>query len=148
MRLPISCVYIIPLGRLRRRRRGAAEEDRDGRRDRTEHGDAHHGAGGDPELRAGQRRRDPALPAAEYLEVWLQRVTKPLGIDVQHHSDEAICRLVDGENVTLWDSSWIGDPELLAELAASKIVISDAATAPELLMPEEIELFVKNALTY
>ena len=75
-------------------------------------------------------------------------MTKPLGIDVQHHSDEAICRLVDGEHVALWDSSWIGDPELLAELAASKIVISDAATASELLMPEEIEMFVKNALTY
>ena len=75
-------------------------------------------------------------------------MTKPLGIDVQHHSDEAICRLVDGENVSLWDSSWIGDAGLLAELAASKIVISDAATASELLMPEEIEMFVKNALTY
>lgn len=88
------------------------------------------------------------VPYNGYLEVWLQRVTKPLGVDVQHHSDEAICRLVDGENVSLWDSSWIGDAGLLAELAASKIVISDAATASDLLLPEEIKLFVKNALTY
>lgn len=83
------------------------------------------------------------IPYNGYLEVWLQRLTKPLDIDFK--SEEPICKAVNGEEVALWNNDWIGNENLIKALDSKKILIS----APSELQPEmdadEVKLFTSNA---
>jgi hypothetical protein len=88
------------------------------------------------------------VPYNGYLEIWLQRVTKPKNVEVEYISDEPICKIVNRENIDLWNSSWISSVDLKAALNASKIVIKDAGDAPEFVAPSEAELFKQNTLAY
>lgn len=78
------------------------------------------------------------------MQIWLQRVTLQLGNGIAY--DEAICKLVAGENVSLWNIDWISSATLKAAVAASNIV--DATTRDEIapvIPPEEVELFLSKA---
>lgn len=88
------------------------------------------------------------VPHNGYLEVWLQRVTKPKAVGVEYKSGENLCRIVNGEKVDLWNTSWISNKDLIAALDVTNIVVKDATEAPEVLKPKEVELFNANAWQY
>jgi hypothetical protein len=88
------------------------------------------------------------VPYNGYLEIWLQRVTKPTSVGMTFASDEAVCQIVDGATPKLWENDWIANKDLKAALAVSKIVVGSAAEKGEVVQPEEVELFNKNAWVY
>lgn len=88
------------------------------------------------------------VPYNGYLEVWLQRVTKPKAVGLEYASEEALCQLVNGDVVDLWNNSWVSNKKLLNALVPSKIVVKDAKETPEVMTPSEVELFKKNAWQY
>lgn len=88
------------------------------------------------------------VPYNGYLEIWLQRVTKPKEVGFQFESDETICRIVNGDTVQLWESNWINNPALTKAVDASKLIVNDPTNISEVIAPEEIELFMKNAWAY
>ncbi|SEH05996.1 hypothetical protein [Candidatus Venteria ishoeyi] len=87
------------------------------------------------------------IPYNGYLEIWLQRVTQPKTVDIDFVSNEIICKIVDGENVTLWENNWIASRILLKALDVTKIVVAPADEINEVVKPDEIELFTQNALS-
>ena len=94
------------------------------------------------------RAKMARVPYNGYLEIWLQRVTQPSTVDINFVSDEAICKIVNGENVPLWENGWIASGDLLGALDVSKILVASADDAEEVMEPEEIELFTQNAWSY
>lgn len=86
------------------------------------------------------------LPYNGHLEIWLQRVTKPLGLPFE--STERICQIVDGEQDTLWGNDWISSTELLKALDVSKILVANPAESKEVITPSEVELFKIQAENY
>lgn len=88
------------------------------------------------------------IPYNGYLEVWLQRVIKPKALGLAFESTEPLCRIVNGETPSLWDCTWIASADLKKAIDVSKIVLSDASDASEVVLPEEVELFKQNAWSY
>ena len=88
------------------------------------------------------------VPYNGYLEIWLQRVTQPKAVGIQFNSDEPICQIVNGEAPDLWENGWIASDDLKDALKVSKIVVGSAVDTPELVQPEEVELFDQNAWAY
>lgn len=86
------------------------------------------------------------VPYNGYLEIWLQRVTKP--VDIPFMSDEPICEIVNGETSVLWRNEWISSNDLNNALEVSRIVKDSVSDVDEVIQPEEIELFKKNAWAY
>ena len=101
-----------------------------------------------PDLWARVRRKMGRIPYNGYLEVWLQRVIKPKALGLAFESNEPLCQIVNGQTPSLWDSSWIASAELKKAIDVSKIVLSDASEASEVVQPEEVELFKQNAWSY
>ena len=88
------------------------------------------------------------VPYNGYLEIWLQRVTKSNSVGIKFMSDEPICQIVNGEIPTLWENAWIASNDLKAALAVPKILVGSASESGEVVKPEEVELFNRNAWTY
>lgn len=88
------------------------------------------------------------VPYNGYLEIWLQRVTKPSSVGLALESTEKICQIVNGHNATLWENGWISSAALRNALEVSKIIVSVPETMPEVVSPKEVALFTKNAWTY
>lgn len=88
------------------------------------------------------------VPYNGYLEIWLQRITNPKSVGLKFESDESICQIVNGEKTNLWENDWIKNENLKNALDVSTIVISSVEEAEEVMRPEEIELFKKNAWSY
>lgn len=88
------------------------------------------------------------VPYNGYLEIWLQRVTKPKSVNLKFTSNEPICKIVNGKTIELWENEWIGNHNLIDALETSQIVIGEAEDMDEKLQPEEIELFRQNAWLY
>jgi RNA-directed DNA polymerase len=86
------------------------------------------------------------VPYNGYLEIWLQRVTQPFGL--QFDSNEPICKIVNGETPDLWENGWIASKDLKNALRVSKIVVGSASDIEEVVQPKEIELFKQNAWAY
>jgi hypothetical protein len=89
------------------------------------------------------------VPYNGYLDIWLQRVIKPLGIPFD--SEESICKIVNGvndESVSLWKNEWIASKDLKSALNSSTIVVKPIAKIEEVIQPEEIELFSQKAWLY
>ncbi len=88
------------------------------------------------------------VPYNGYLEIWLQRVTKPKTLGMQFTSDEYICRIVNGEPIDLWENRWIKSPELKEALHSSRIFDEAKSDVGEVIQPEEVELYTRKALQY
>jgi RNA-directed DNA polymerase len=88
------------------------------------------------------------VPHNGYLEIWLQRVTKPRILELDFQSDEKICQIVNGSNNDLWDNSWIQSETLKQALDTSKLLVKIPDEAAEVVALEEVELFTENALIY
>lgn len=65
-------------------------------------------------------RKFKRLPNTGHMEIWLQRASLPISKDIKF--DEAICRLVAGETVTLWNNNWITSSDLKKAVDPSKVV--------------------------
>ncbi len=92
------------------------------------------------------RNKMKRVPYNGYLEIWLQRVIQPIGI--QFESDEPICQIVNGEDPTLWNCEWITSEALKNSIDVKKLLVADVSEMTEIIQPEEIELFKKNAWAY
>lgn len=88
------------------------------------------------------------IPYNGYLEIWLQRVTKPRTVGISFTSDEPICKIVNGESTKLWENAWISSDALRSALEVSKIVVSSVSDVEEIVDPEEVMLFKMNAWAY
>ena len=66
------------------------------------------------------RRRLAQLPNNGHLEVWLQRISYDFNPQIAYR--EKLCNLVTGENVDLWNSTWINEPALRDLVDPSRIV--------------------------
>jgi hypothetical protein len=104
----------------------------------------------DEKLRLWKKVRDKMarVPYNGYLEVWLQRVIKPKGVDIKFESDEPICQIVNGGAPPLWECGWISNNALKKAMEVTKIVVADASETEEVIRPEEVELFKQNAWAY
>jgi RNA-directed DNA polymerase len=91
------------------------------------------------------RDRMKRLPNNAYLEIWLQRVTKPLAVGLDDDWGEPLCKVADSKEITLWNNIWISDKKLKEAIQVSSILKQDPASVPEAIEPEEIELFARNA---
>lgn len=85
------------------------------------------------------------VPYNGYLDIWMQRVTKPIGMGITFTSKEKICRIVDGENETLWNNEWINSPKLRDALDVSKIVVKNPADLDPVPSKGEFSLFRQYA---
>jgi len=94
------------------------------------------------------RKKMARIPYNGYLEIWLQRVTQPETVNINFVSEEAICKIVNGEKASLWENAWIASRDLLGALDVSQIIIAPADEANEVIKPEEIELFTQNSWSY
>ncbi len=65
-------------------------------------------------------KRTSRIPNNGYLEVWLQRIAYPNGIEFL--SLEQMCRLVSSEQKTIWNFDWIGDTQIRKTLEVYSIV--------------------------
>ncbi|MCC6916400.1 RNA-directed DNA polymerase [Nitrosomonas sp.] len=87
------------------------------------------------------------LPNTGHMQIWLQRATLPIDKDIAYQ--EAICKLVTDEKVSLWNSDWISSNGLKAAVDAIKIV--DTTIRDQLapvIQSEEVELFLSNVEGY
>lgn len=94
------------------------------------------------------REKMARVPYNGYLEIWLQRVTKPKAVGIKIESSEPICQIVNGESPQLWESDWVSSDDLKKALAVGKIIVADAADAEEVVQPSEVKLFKQNAWAY
>ena len=94
------------------------------------------------------RAKMSRVPYNGYLEIWLQRVTKPKTTDIPFFSNESICKIVNGEDAVLWENDWISSKALRSALEVSQIVVAEAENIGEVIKPEEIQLFIQNAWSY
>lgn len=94
------------------------------------------------------RSKMARVPYNGYLEIWLQRVTRPKSLAIPFESKEPICQIVNGASPQLWESSWISSDKLKNALDVRKIVISDAGEEEEVIQPQEVQLFKEKAWAY
>ena len=86
------------------------------------------------------RRRVNKIPNTGHLQLWLQRITYPGNPKASY--DEPDCRLVAGEDATIWNSEWITSKAMKKLLDPAMIV--DAVMMKELnptIEPDEVDLF-------
>ena len=88
------------------------------------------------------------VPYNGYLEVWLQRVTKPKVIGIDYESNENLCKIVNGESAYLWNNKWISTEKLINAVDVSKIIVKNPSETKEAMGTDEVELFNDNALLY
>ena len=86
------------------------------------------------------------VPHNGYLEVWLQRATASRSDRVEFKSSEGICRIVNGENVSLWNNNWISSKALIEAMAVNQIITTPPEKSSDVIMPEEVELFRQYAM--
>jgi RNA-directed DNA polymerase len=94
------------------------------------------------------RKKMARVPYNGYLEIWLQRVTQPKAVGITFESEEPICQIVNGGTPNLWENTWISCDKLKRVLDVSKIVVSNADEAKEVVQPDEVNLFKENAWAY
>ena len=88
------------------------------------------------------------VPHNGHLEVWLQRVTENKAVQLSFGSKERLCRIVNGENVSIWNNGWIASKKLKKALSVRKIVVSSKDALDEVIDPSEIKLFKETSLHY
>ncbi|NLE90491.1 MAG: RNA-directed DNA polymerase [Dehalococcoidales bacterium] len=94
------------------------------------------------------RKKMARVPNNGYLDIWLQRVIVPKEVGLKSDSNEPICKIVNRESTDLWNNHWIIDPNLRDSLDLSKIVIGSVSDTPEVMNPQEIELYRRNLYLY
>lgn len=82
------------------------------------------------------------IPNTGHMQIWIQRVTLPIAQDISYQ--EPICKLVSGQNISLWNTQWITSNDLKASIATS-VIDQAALDALEPVIPiDEVELFLSK----
>lgn len=86
------------------------------------------------------------LPNMGLVEIWLQRLSLPLNINIKYY--EKLCRLVDGEDVSIWDIEWMDNvlidnlKKLMKQDINEMIIKKDLLKKSKpLLRPAEVDIF-------
>ena len=87
------------------------------------------------------------LPNTEHLNIWLQRILYPLGINLQY--SQKLTKIVQGENLLPWNFEWISDSGLKTKIMREKIIdTTELATIQSTIPREEIDIFVAKSEDY
>ena len=79
------------------------------------------------------------IPNTGHLDIWFQRVA--LGIRYDISFKEGLCKLVNGENIDLWNLSWLKG-KLKKKIEDSSIVdTEEIEKQPETITKDEVDLF-------
>ena len=81
------------------------------------------------------------VPYNGHLEIWLQRVTKAKGVELDFDSTEPICQIVSGKPAPLWNNDWIDNGDLLTALDTNKILIGKPEDLAAIPSTDELSLF-------
>ncbi len=80
------------------------------------------------------------LPNTGHMEVWLQRISHSFA--PRHEYNEALCGLVQGQEVAIWNNDWITSVTLKKAVAPKRIVErAKLKSLDYVIRPKEIELF-------
>jgi len=80
------------------------------------------------------------LPNIGYLEIWIQRIVLKTGHEI--HFEESICRKLNDENVSLWNSDWLNNNQLKQIITNCSIVERKIIEEmDEVIEEEEVRLF-------
>lgn len=91
------------------------------------------------------KKKFSQIPNTGYMQIWLQRVTIPFTNDIYY--DEAVCKLVAGENTQLWNNDWISSNDLKNALDANNAINKERLEKLEPVIPsDEVELFITNVM--
>lgn len=82
-----------------------------------------------------------SLPNHSYQEIWLQRITVPRNVELEFHTEEKLCKVVQNKDIPLWNNDWISWSALKNACNPSKIVISDPLDAAIIASSDEFDLF-------
>ena len=84
------------------------------------------------------------LPNTGYLQVWLQRIAIPNGIQLNY--SEVLCQRVIDETCPLWENKWLETaPDIKTALEGAVVINKEKlATLTPTMSNEEIDLFVSN----
>ena len=84
------------------------------------------------------------LPNTGYLQVWLQRIAIPNGIQLNY--SEGLCQRVIDETCPLWENKWLETaPDIKTALEGAVVINKEKiATLTPTMSNEEIDLFVSN----
>ena len=86
------------------------------------------------------RRKFSQLPNTEHMETWLQRIS--YAFDPRISFDTPLCRLILGEDVSIWNSEWISSRDLQAAVNSEEIVDRIAlSNMPAVVRNDEFALF-------
>ena len=86
------------------------------------------------------QRKFSQIPNTGHLELWLQRIS--FQFDPAIDFDEPLCRLLQKEDVDLWNSEWIHSPRLKKALDSSRVIDwEELEKTPPIVPPKEIETF-------
>ena len=80
------------------------------------------------------------IPNTGHMEIWLQRVTYPFNPRLTY--SEELCKLVKFNKANVWNSSWIGSPDLKNAIDPKKIIIkSKLKSIKPVIQSKEVDLF-------
>lgn len=94
------------------------------------------------------KTRFAKIPNTGHMQIWIQRFTLP--IDKKASYEEPICKLVSGDDVSLWNTHWISSNDLKNAIDVTKVIDREKLAALEPVIPvNEVELFLsKNMKGY
>jgi len=80
------------------------------------------------------------LPNTGHMNIWLQRISHSFAPHIEYK--ETLCRLLQGQQVDVWNNSWITSAKLRTALAPSQIISKATLRALKpVIKPKEIEIF-------
>lgn len=86
------------------------------------------------------RKKFAQIPNTGHMQIWLQRITDKM--DSFNEYDEAICKLVAGESLSLWNIDWISSQHLKDAIINTKIVDEEIRDGMSLVAePQEVGLW-------
>jgi len=89
------------------------------------------------------KKKFDQIPNTGHMQIWLQRITLPFAKEIAF--DESICRLIAGENVSIWNNDWISSEDLKKAINPKKIVDREKIDEITPIIPVgEVELFIKD----
>lgn len=88
------------------------------------------------------KNRFAKVPNTGHMQIWLQRITLPIDMGIAY--EEPICKLVSGEDVSLWNTKWISNTTLKSSITTPVIDQTARDTLEPVIPPAEVELFLSK----
>lgn len=88
------------------------------------------------------KTRFAKIPNTGHMQIWIQRVTLPIAKDISYQ--EPICKLVSGQDISLWNTEWITNQELKTSIATSVIDRAALERLEPVIPIDEVELFLSK----